>query len=54
MRVSVRLCTGRYKKSQGWVIRRIRKLRCMVFDAYFTVMNKLGRIIRVFYRIQCL
>jgi hypothetical protein len=33
--------------SQGWVIRRIRKIRRMVFDPYFTVLNKLGRIIRL-------
>jgi hypothetical protein len=31
---------------QGWVIRRIRIIRRIVFNVYFTVLNKLGRIIR--------
>ena len=30
-----------------WVIRRIRTIRRMVFNAYFTVLNKLGRYIRL-------
>jgi hypothetical protein len=32
---------------QGWVVRRICIIRRMVFNAYFTVLNKLGRIIRL-------
>ena len=30
--------------NQGCVIRRIRIIRCIVFNAYFTVLNKSGRI----------
>jgi len=32
---------------QGWVVRRIRKIRRMVFKACFTILNKLDRIIRL-------
>jgi hypothetical protein len=33
--------------NQGCVIRRIRIMRRIVFNAYFTVLNKSGRIIRL-------
>jgi hypothetical protein len=33
----------RFGQNQGWVIRRIRIIRRMVFDAYFSTLNKLGR-----------
>ena len=32
---------------QGWVVQRIRIIRRIVFNAYFTVLNKSGRIIRL-------
>ena len=32
---------------QGWVTRRIRIIRRMIFNPYLTVLNKLGRIIRL-------
>ena len=36
-----------YSVMQGCVIRRIRIIRHIVFNAYFTVLNKSGRIIRL-------
>jgi len=41
------LCKDTYSAKQGWVIRRIHKIRRMVYNVYFTVMNKLGHIIRL-------
>jgi hypothetical protein len=32
---------------QGWVTRRIRIIRRMIFNPYLNVLNKLGRIIRL-------
>ena len=34
---------------QGWVTRRIRIIRRMIFNPYLNVLNKLGRIIRLQY-----